>query len=211
MGTTLAQLLPRGFHMTARTNIAIISLFALTILGVAYGAKEEIIFNNQYGQFRTEALISGAATTVSSLEELYRTRMGNADQIALLRVFGSLKDSLVLSGKGHTDSDYSSWLEEYKLQLKLPPVDIAEIIKIGNDVLARASNAGRYEQKILSGEDPLRCWHGSNDCRIIWINIRGYAEHGPKPEHALIELYIRQQPLPNIGEAVGECVRLQAL
>jgi hypothetical protein len=194
--------------MTAKTNITIISLLALTILDAAYGANE-IIFSHQYGPFRTEALVSGAATTVSSVEELYRTRMGTAHRVELLQLFRSPKDSRVLSGKGHTDNDYASWLAEYKLQLKLPPVEIAEVIKIGNDVLARAFNAGRYEQKVLSGEDPLPCWHGSNDCRIIWINIHGHAEDEGKPEHAVIELYIKQQPLPNVAQAVSECVRLQ--
>ena len=106
-----------------------------------YGANE-IIFNDQYGQFRTEALVSGAATTVSSVEELYRTRMGNADRVEILRVFGSQKDSRVLSGKGHTDTDYSSWFAEYKLELNLPPIEMAEIIKIGNNVLARAVERG---------------------------------------------------------------------
>ncbi|HEX4230476.1 MAG TPA: hypothetical protein VHZ07_17505 [Bryobacteraceae bacterium] len=194
--------------MTAKTNITTISLLALIILDVAYGANE-IIFSHRYGQFRTEALVSGAATSVSSVEELYRSRMGTADRVELLRVFRSPKDSRVLSGKGHTDNDYASWLAEYKLQLKLPPVELAEIIKIGNNVLARASNAGRYEQKLLSGEDPLSCWHGSNDCRIIWMNIQGHAEDVGEPEHAVIELYIEQQPLPNIAQAVSECARLQ--
>jgi hypothetical protein len=193
--------------MIAKTNIITISLLALTILDAAYGANE-IIFNDRYGQFRTEALVSGAATTFSSVEELYGTRMGNADRVEILRVFGSQQDSRVLSGKGHTDNDYASWLAEYKLQLKLPPVEMAEIIKIGNNVLARAYNAGRYEQKVLSGEDPLSCWHGSNDCRIIWINIHGHAEDVGQPEHAVVDLYIVQQPLPNIAQAVSECVRL---
>jgi hypothetical protein len=208
MGTAIAQLFPRGFQMTAKTNVTTISLLALTILDAAYGANE-IIFNDRYGQFRTEALVSGAATTVSSVEELYRTRMRNADRVEILRVFGSQQDTRPLFGKVHTENHYASWLYLYKMELKLPPVEMAEIIKIGNNVLARASNAGRYEQKVLSGEDPLPCWHGSNDCRITWINIHGHAEDVGKPEHAVIQLYIKQQPLPNAAQAVSECVRLQ--
>jgi len=159
----------------------------------------------------TKRIIAVRPVTMPQLENLFQTDVHASDVVSEITLFPSARTAaLVLGGKGHTENDYASWLAQYRLAMKEPPVDMGEIVKVGQDAIARTVRDGKYEEKILSGKNPLRCEWGSRDCRIIWISIGiAPAELRNRFKNPSIRLFVRDRSVPTTEEALKISMQLQ--
>lgn len=191
-----------------RAKIIVLALLSFRAAGAQ---RPEILFDSEYGGYGSRALVSHQTVTISTLERWYQTHLSHLDETLILYVFRGEYDFVHgFDAQGHTDNDYASWLAKYYAEVNVQPINMGEIVKVGHDVLARTINAGRYEQKVLSGNDPLVCWPGSRNCRILWIDGGGVPPGQERRyKRPMIDLYIREQPVPDPVRAVAECYRLR--
>jgi hypothetical protein len=194
--------------MIATTRTAITVLAACTMVRAA--PQLDVTSERNIGEFTSKVISLGEPVTILGLERIFRTNFDGAS-ISTIDVFPSREiPDFVLTGKGATENDYDSWLERYQSIVREAEPDMGEIVKVDHDVLARTIRAGRYEEKVLSGRNPLLCDFGSPECRITWIRI-GIVPPILEGKYRcpLVHLFVQDRSVPSIAEALKITGRLQ--
>ena len=188
--------------MTAKTKLRLSIVIVLTALATG-ATSPDILSDRDVGGIRNSVVVLSEPPTITGLEKLYAAKAGKPYVVSVSQFFQSKFDaSEVLSGKGATDLDSAAWYKQYKEYLKHAPENMGEIIQVGSDALIRTIQAGKFQQKGVSGNNPLTCISGESGCEIIWIRIGIIPPHQEKKYlRPRISLFARTEHLPSTQES----------
>jgi hypothetical protein len=163
--------------MTVRTtSIASIALGSIILAAILQGFTEvrsEVLFSNREGGIAYTALISARPLTATGNASALSRFRKPSDTVSQLQVFSNRTlAAAILNGKGATDLDEQQWYSRYlEYAARHLTGDVAEVLRVGNDVAARFVVKGKSYKKILAGGDPYRCESMIPGCEIIWITV----------------------------------------
>jgi hypothetical protein len=79
---------------------------------------------------------------------------------------------------------------------------MGEIVQVGSDAVVRTVENGKFEQKVVSGNNPLTCIPMESGCEVIWVSIGIIPPHQERKFlRPKISLFARTEKLPTIPEA----------
>jgi hypothetical protein len=177
---------------------------AIVVTALTRGASpQDVLVNRQINGIRNSVLIESEPTTIQGLERFYALDSGRPYIASVTDIFRTKFDaSQVLNGRGATDLDTSVWYKQYADYSRRRPEGMGEIIEIGKDAVLRTIKSGKFEQKVVSGRNPLVCGTEENGCEVIWISIGIIPPHQEKTfSRPKISLFVRTKHLPSLTES----------
>lgn len=193
-----------GCQMIAKIKIdSVILLFFLLgcgLLGRMVAANltiAEIAARNVY----FEAIVTDV-NSIGEIQNIYQQRLPRLPSVAVIQGFPTRDASSRISpGKGHSEVNGNDWLNEYRRMLK-DQLNMAELVKVDQDILTRVVNEGHVEEKIISGKDPLLCSMHQSECRILWISVQKTPPLLIKEtSDPMVHLFVKVGRLPSSDEA----------